>query len=258
MSKKVLVDLDFCNSSEIQNVKAQKVPSTPSGVVEAQFWYDTASHTLKVYNGTKAVDTCLELATDAQVETGTSETLAVNPKQLATKINLTEKGANNGVATLGADGKIPSSQLPSYVDDVIDAYIVSGATALSSGWLSATDGGSALTPETGKIYIVLSTGDYLNKTYRWSGSVYVEVSSTPTRKYVVNNTSLTASQGKCTWAITHNLGGGEGVSVHVYEVSSGNEVLVDVTLTSASTATVTILSSSNIAADTYKAVVIGG
>ena len=31
---------------------------------------------------------------------------------------LAEKGANNGVATLGSDGKVPSGQLPSYVDDV--------------------------------------------------------------------------------------------------------------------------------------------
>lgn len=88
-------------------------------------------------------------------------------------------GVANGVASLGSDGKVPNSQLPSFVDDVVDAYIVSGATALSSGWLSATSGGSALTPETGKIYVVLSSGTYLNKTYRWSGTTYVEISASP-------------------------------------------------------------------------------
>lgn len=96
-----------------------------------------------------------------------------------TKIPTSQKGAANGVASLGSDGKVPEEQLPSYVDDVIDTYIVSEATPFASGWLSGTSGGSALTPEQGKIYVVLTTGTYLNKTFRWSGSTYVEISSSP-------------------------------------------------------------------------------
>ncbi len=94
--------------------------------------------------------------------------------QLNAKIPATEKGTKNGVATLDANGLVPSSQLPSYVDDVVDAYIV-GATPLAADWLSATDGGTALTPETGKIYIIVGGGDakYLNQQYRWSGTTYV-------------------------------------------------------------------------------------
>jgi hypothetical protein len=72
--------------------------------------------------------------------------------------NVANKGVNNGYASLGGDGKVPSSQLPSYVDDVIE---VSSFSTLPA------------TGETGKIYITLDT----NKIYRWSGSVYVEVSS---------------------------------------------------------------------------------
>lgn len=94
-------------------------------------------------------------------------------------LNSSLKGANNGLAELDANGKIPTSQIPGSIDEVIDSYIVSGATALSSGWLSKTSGGSALTPETGVIYVVLSSGAYLNKTYRWSGSTYVEISASP-------------------------------------------------------------------------------
>ena len=85
----------------------------------------------------------------------------------------TEKGVANGVATLGGDGKVPSGQLPSFVDDVIECYTRSGATPLSANWLSLTDGGAALTPETGKIYVVMSTGAYQNKQYRWGGTTYV-------------------------------------------------------------------------------------
>ena len=72
--------------------------------------------------------------------------------------NAANKGIANGYASLNGDGKVPSSQLPSYVDDVIEV---------------ANYGSLPATGETGKIYITLDT----NKIYRWSGSVYVEVSS---------------------------------------------------------------------------------
>ena len=41
----------------------------------------------------------------------------------ATFIPATEKGANSGVATLDATGKVPASQLPSFVDDVLEGYL---------------------------------------------------------------------------------------------------------------------------------------
>lgn len=94
-------------------------------------------------------------------------------EQINGLIPASQKGQANGVATLGSDGLIPTTQLPSYVDDVIEAYIVSSAEALSAGWLSATDGGSALTPESGKIYVVMTAGQYQNQQYRWGGTVYV-------------------------------------------------------------------------------------
>lgn len=69
-----------------------------------------------------------------------------------------EKGQANGYASLDADGLVPANQLPSYVDDVLEfanlaAFPVTGAT--------------------GKIYVALDT----NKTYRWSGSTYVYITS---------------------------------------------------------------------------------
>lgn len=73
---------------------------------------------------------------------------------------------------------IDSSILPSYVDDVIEAYPRSGATELSSSWLSTSSGGSALTPETGKIYVLMadSTSYVANTQFRWSGTTYVKLS----------------------------------------------------------------------------------
>lgn len=111
---------------------------------------------------------------------------------LNAKLNASEKGAVNGVATLGADGKVPSSQLPAYVDDVVDAYLASSGTAMSEGWLSLTNGGTAFTPEDGKIYVVVQEGTpYTNRTYRWSGSRYVEISAS----IVIGTTAGTAYDG---------------------------------------------------------------
>ena len=218
------------------------------------------------------------------------------PDLSAIYLSATLKGANNGVAELDSTGKVPSAQLPSFVDDVIDAYIVSGATALSAGWLSATSGGSALTPETGKIYVVLSSGEYLNKTYRWSGTTYVEISGSPaqasesvagiaelatqtevntgtddqrivTPKKLATYVSGMAKKITATNpALTSTNGictwsitnslGTADVIVQLRETSSGEVVYADYTLTSG-TVTVTINSTSNITAGTYTAVIIG-
>jgi len=78
-----------------------------------------------------------------------------------------EKGATNGVATL-VSGKVPSSQLPSYVDDVIEGYykVADGKFYEDSSYTTE------ITGESGKIYVSLDT----DKCYRWSGSAFVEVS----------------------------------------------------------------------------------
>ena len=74
-------------------------------------------------------------------------------------------------------------------------------------------------------------------------------------KIASNNPALTASGGVCTWTISNTLGTAD-VGIHVYEVSTGEEVFTSNTPT-ASAVTIKINSSSNIAADTYRAVIIG-
>lgn len=66
------------------------------------------------------------------------------------------------------DGLIPASQLPSYVDDVLEGTISEDASSFT-----LTGESSACTPEAGKIYV--DTGK--NTTYRWSGSFYVPIGS---------------------------------------------------------------------------------
>lgn len=91
------------------------------------------------------------------------------------------KGAANGVAELDENGKVPSSQLPSYVDDVIEGYYY------NSKFYKESSHTTEITGETGKIYVDLST----EKTYRWSGTAFVEISAS----LALGETSSTAYRG---------------------------------------------------------------
>lgn len=82
------------------------------------------------------------------------------------------KGAKNGVASLDENGLVPSSQLPSYVDDVLEYDKLASFPK---------------TGESGKIYVAQDS----NKTYRWSGTAYVEISAS----LALGETSSTAYRG---------------------------------------------------------------
>lgn len=93
-------------------------------------------------------------------------------------IPLSQKGAANGVCPLDANSLIDSQYLPSYVDDVIEAYARTGQTALSQNWLAiGSASGTPIVPEIGKIYVLMnSTTDYTENTqFRWSGTTYVKL-----------------------------------------------------------------------------------
>jgi hypothetical protein len=74
--------------------------------------------------------------------------------------NPANKAQANGYASLDGSGKVPASQLPSYVDDVLEYANAAARPA---------------TGETGKLYLTLDN----NKVYRWSGSTYVEIVASP-------------------------------------------------------------------------------
>lgn len=95
---------------------------------------------------------------------------------------INSKGAPNGLASLNESGIIPSAQLPSYVDDVIEVDTFSNLPG---------------TGESGKIYIVQDT----NLTYRWSGTDYVEIS----KSLALGETSSTAYPGDKGKATTDKL-----------------------------------------------------
>lgn len=109
----------------------------------------------------EAGDVAIQSDIDAEVVRAQAAEAAEAAARIAADallIPLSQKGVANGVATLGSDGKVPATQLPSYVDDVLEFANLASFPA---------------TGETGKIYIALDT----NKQYRWSGSVYVYITS---------------------------------------------------------------------------------
>lgn len=104
---------------------------------------------------------------------------SINPVQnkivkaeLDKKLAASLKGAANGLAELDSAGKVPAAQLPSYVDDVLEF-----------------DNKSAFpeTGESGKIYVAKDS----NKTYRWSGTAFVEISAS----LALGETASTAYRG---------------------------------------------------------------
>ena len=86
-----------------------------------------------------------------------------------TALDLKEDKANksqpNGYASLDGAGKVPASELPSYVDDVIEVPTYADLPA---------------TGETGIIYVVIAdeTSGGNTSTYRWATTVYVMISNT--------------------------------------------------------------------------------
>ena len=109
-------------------------------------------------------------------------------------IPTTQKGANSGVAELDENGFVPASQLPGFVDDIVDAYVV-GSTPFAADWLSLTNGGQPFTPDASKIYLVVSAGEYQYQEYRWSGTIYGQVNSGLALGETAN-TAFRGDQGK--------------------------------------------------------------
>lgn len=141
------------------------------------------------------------VGTDGCLYSGGTKVLTAH-QSLSGKLDTSLKGAANGLAELDANGKVPSSQLPSYVDDVLEYTAQSGFPT---------------TGETGKIYVDTTT----NKTYRWSGSAYVEISAS----LALGTTSSTAFRGDYgnsayAHAVTNK---GSAFSSGLYKITTNSE-----------------------------------
>ena len=161
-------------------------------------YYGEIGGTVRAIAGKQYVDKLNGIEAGAQVNTVTSVagktgavTLAVGDVSGAEAT--ANKGVANGYASLDSGGKVPSTQLPSYVDDVLEYANLAGFPA---------------TGATGIIYVALDT----NKTYRWSGSAYIEISASPgsTDAVAEGSTNLYFTQARARQSISVTDSGGDG------------------------------------------------
>ncbi len=123
------------------------------------------------------------------------------------QIPLSLKGVANGVAELDANGFVKNTQLPSYIDDVLEGY-------LSSNVFYSNIGLTTVIPaESGKIYIDITS----NKTYRWGGTVYVVISETLTISQVKLDTEIASAISLKHAAVT--IGTANGLSLSGQQLS---------------------------------------
>ena len=141
-----------------ENLDAVTGGGTVTGVKgEAEETYRTGQVTLTKANlGLGNVDN----TSDMNKPVSTAQQAAIDDAidgLSSTYIPASQKGTPNGVAGLDSTGKVPAAQLPSYVDDVLEYENLAAFPQ---------------TGEDGKIYVAKDT----NKTYRWGGTDYVEIS----------------------------------------------------------------------------------
>lgn len=109
------------------------------------------------------------------------------------------KGQPNGFASLDSNGLVPSSQLPSYVDDVINVYAtyeVSETGGLSNiNLYSDAAHANPITGETGKIYVNVTDGEPPYQ-FRWSGTQFVDSNTSSLILGEVTGTAYDGAKGK--------------------------------------------------------------
>jgi hypothetical protein len=137
----------------------------------------------------------------AAADTALENKLQTNINNLEKKHDdfVATKGKANGFASLDGNGLVPSSQLPSYVDDVIEVYAtydVSETGKLSNIKLySDPDHANPITGESGKIYLNI-TQDEPSYQFRWSGTRFVDSNTSSLILGEVTGTAYDGGKGK--------------------------------------------------------------
>lgn len=115
--------------------------------------------------------------------------------QINLKANASAVNQSLGTKADLVDGKIPASQLPSFVDDVLEGTYINQTTFNNLN-------SQPYTPETDKIYIDTTT----NKTYRWSGMLYVVISSGGVALGETSETAYRGDRGKVAYDHSQSQG----------------------------------------------------
>ena len=118
------------------------------------------------------------------------------------------KGQPNGLAELDGNGKVPASQLPSYVDDVMDAYAtytVSPTGVLQDIQLYAdAEHETPIVGERDKIYVNVTPGE-VSYQFRWSGSQWVHIDSNAIIIGDITGTAYDGGKGKAMENVVNSI-----------------------------------------------------
>lgn len=225
-NKTVLVNVNL-NKNELQNAVIQPLATAPSGAKAGQIYYNSTDKLLYQYDGSewRAVGSVLSVNGKTGIVVLTQDDVGDGSTYVRTHNDLTDalvtlingalqpgnKGVANGVASLDGAGKVPASQLPSYVDDVIEGYYY------NSHFYSDAEHTQEITGETGKIYVDLST----EKSYRWSGTVFVEISQ---------GTVVSTATGTIGTSATSATVAYSGTFINAYATMGGAMVLLDIVI----------------------------
>lgn len=118
------------------------------------------------------------------------------------------KGQPNGLAELDSNGKVPASQLPSYVDDVMDAYAtytVSPTGVLQNIKLYKDAGHKTpIVGERDKIYVNVTPGE-ISYQFRWSGSQWVHIDSNAIIIGDITGTAYDGGKGKAMENVVNSM-----------------------------------------------------
>lgn len=187
------IDLKLLNIQDQLNIRLDKFNEDTAGILEGSL----SEKTRKLLNPVLIQGVSFDGSIDINLNTFSTNQDGLVPKtanalpgtyldSTGAWINPTESitgtlGKPYGIALLDGQGKVPSDQLPSYVDDVLEFDTLSVFPS---------------TGETGKIYIDTTT----NITYRWTGTTYVkitagEVSSVNGRKGVITLAKIDVGLG---------------------------------------------------------------
>lgn len=198
--------------------------------------------------------TITSAAIDKYDHTQSEDTVLLNATQTLTNktINASSNTLSNLALSMFASGVILTALSNSPSDTaILTEKAVSTLLALKAPLASPALTGNPTAP----------TQDATDNSTKIATTAFVKTavsgaSSGSVKCEAYNNPALTPTDGRCTWEVTHTLGTTKIIS-EIYEVSTGTKVIMDTEATSSTKFTIRLNASSNVAANTYKVILIG-